>query len=371
LLDPRIDRLADILAGYSCRIKKGEKVLIQCYGMTALPLVKALVSRVYSVGAIPFVSLKDSSVQREIISRCKKDQLSLMTGYEMARMKDMDAYIGIRASDNINELGDVHPEKMSLFMREYSSPISDERVNNTKWVVLRWPNNSMAQLAGTSLESFEDFYFDVCNLDYSKMSKAMDSIIKLMDKTDRVRIKGPGTDLSFSIKDIPTIKAAGEQNIPDGEVFTAPVRDSVQGHLTYNTPAVYQGTTYEDIYFKFEKGKIIEAKSNYTDKINKVLDTDKGARYLGEFAIGVNPYITKAINDPLFDEKIMGSVHITPGRCYEEASNGNSSSIHWDLVLIQTPEHGGGEIYFDDKLIRKDGKFIPEKLQCLNPENLK
>jgi len=229
----------------------------------------------------------------------------------------------------------------------------------------------MAQLAGKPTEAFEDFYFDVCSIDYSKMSKAMDNIIALMDRTDRVQIKGPGTDLSFSINNIPTIKAAGKRNIPDGEVFTAPVKDSIEGDLTFNTPAVYQGTTYENICFKFHKGKIIEASANFTKKLNEVLDTDEGSRYLGEFAIGLNPYILNAMKDPLFDEKIMGSIHLTPGKCYEEASNDNSSSIHWDLVLIQTPEHGGGEIYFDEKLIRKDGRFVIDELKCLNPENLK
>jgi aminopeptidase len=370
-MDPRIKRLADTLVDYSCQVEKDEKVLIQCYGMTALPLVKVLVEKVYEEKAIPFVTLKDDTILREIISGCRKDQLKLMEKHDMVQMKDIDSFIGIRAHDNVNELGDLPSEKMNSYMREYSSLVLDERINNTKWVVLRWPNNSMAQLANTSLEAFQDFYFDVCNLDYSKMSKAMDNIIALMDKTDKVRIKGPSTDLSFSIKNIPTIKASGERNIPDGEVFTAPVKDSIEGELTFNTPAVYQGITYENIHFLFEKGKIIEAKANFTEKINEVLDTDEGARYLGEFAIGLNPYITKAMKDPLFDEKIDGSIHLTPGKCYEEASNGNSSSIHWDLVLIQTPEYGGGEIYFDEVLIRKDGRFMPEELDCLNPENLK
>jgi len=370
-MDPRIDKLAGTLVNFSCRVKKDEKVLIQCYGMSALPLVKSLVSQVYKVNAMPFVTLRDDTVHREILSGCKKDQLQLMTGHELVQMKDMDAFIGIRAHDNVNELGDVPSEKMNLYMREYSSPVADERIKRTKWVVLRWPNYSMAQLANTSLEAFEDFYFDVCTIDYSKMSKAMDSLISLMDKTDRVRIKGPGTDLSFSIKDIPAIKASGECNIPDGEVFTAPVRDSAQGEITFNTPAVYQGVTYENIFFRFDRGRIIEASSNFTKKINEVLDTDEGARYLGEFAVGLNPYITEAMKDPLFDEKIRGSIHLTPGKCYDEASNNNSSAIHWDLVLIQTPEHGGGEIYFDGKLIRKDGRFVPQELQCLNPENLK
>jgi aminopeptidase len=370
-MDPRIIKLSDTLVDFSCQVKRDEKVLIQCYGMTALPLVKALVEKIYSVDAIPFVTLKDDTIQRELISGCRKDQLKLMEKHEMVQMKDMDAFIGIRAHDNVNELGDVPSEKMNSYMRDYSRSISDERVNNTKWVVLRWPNNSMAQLADTSLEAFEDFYFDVCTLDYSNMSKAMDSVMELMDRTDKVRIKGPGTDISFSIKDIPTIKASGERNIPDGEVFTAPVRDSVEGELSFNTPAVHQGITYENIYFRFEKGKIVEAKANFTDKINEVLDTDEGARYLGEFALGLNPYITKAMKDPLFDEKIMGSLHLTPGKCYEEASNGNQSSIHWDLVLIQTPEYGGGELFFDGRLIRKDGRFVTEELDCLNPENLK
>ncbi len=370
-MDPRIEKLSRTLVSYSCNVKKNEKVLIHFYGVTAIPLVRSLIREIYAKGAIPFVGQKDDTLQREIIAGCRTDQLALMVKHDMVQMKDMDAFIGIRAHDNINELGDLTSEKMNSYMRDYSSIVSDERVKNTKWVVLRWPNNSMAQLAGTSLEAFENFYFDVCTLDYSKMSKAMDSIIELMDRTDKVYIKGPGTDLRFSIKDIPTIKAAGESNIPDGEVFTAPVRESLEGELSFNTPAVYQGTTYENIYFRFREGKIVEASANLTEKINQVLDTDEGSRYLGEFAIGLNPYITEAINDPLFDEKIMGSIHLTPGKCYDEASNNNNSAIHWDLVLIQTPQQGGGEIYSPGKLIRKDGRFVIPELECLNPENLK
>lgn len=370
-MDPRISKLAQILVDYSCGVKKDEKILIQCSGMTPLPLVKALVRKVYAAGAIPFVTLKDESVSREVIRGCRKDQLDLMTRHDMEQMKDMDAFIGIRAHDNVNELGDLPVEKINQYMKDYSSIIQDERVDNTRWVVLRWPNNSMAQLAGTSLEAFEDFYFNVCTIDYSKMSKAMDSIVSLLDKTDKVHIKGPGTDLTFSIRDIPAIKASGERNIPDGEVFTAPVRDSVNGRLAFNTPAVFQGITYENIIFEFKEGKIINAEANFTDRINRVLDTDEGARYLGEFAIGLNPFITDAMKDPLFDEKIMGSIHLTPGKCYKETENNNSSSIHWDLVLIQTPGYGGGEIYFDGRLIRKDGRFVPPELDCLNPENLK
>lgn len=222
-----------------------------------------------------------------------------------------------------------------------------------------------------STEAFEDFYFNVCNLDYSKMSRAMNPLVELMNKTDQVKIVGPGTNLTFSIKGIPTIKCDGERNIPDGEVYTAPIKDSVNGYISYNTPTIYQGFTYENIRFKFVNGQIVEATANDTEKINKVLDTDEGARFIGEFALGLNPYINKAIKDTLFDEKITGSFHLTPGNSYDECPNGNQSAIHWDLVCIQTPEYGGGEIYFDGVLVRKDGRFILPELQALNPEHLK
>jgi len=265
----------------------------------------------------------------------------------------------------------VAPENMASYMKDFIDAVNEERINNTKWVLIRYPNNSMAQLANTSTEAFEDFYFNVCNLDYGRMSKAMDKLVELMNKTDKIHITGKDTDLTFSIKDIPAIKCDGEFNIPDGEVFTAPVRDSVNGRLTYNCPAVYQGVTYENISLNFTNGKITGAASSDTERINKVFDTDEGSRYIGEFSIGVNPYITRSIKDALFDEKIMGSFHFTPGKCYKEASNGNDSAIHWDLVCVQTPEYGGGEIFFDGTLVRENGRFVIPELKGLNPENLK
>ena len=237
--------------------------------------------------------------------------------------------------------------------------------------MLRYPNPSMAQLAGSSQEAFEDFYFNVCTLDYKKMSDAMDPLVDLMNRTDRVHIKGPGTDLTFSIKGIPAVKCDGLRNIPDGEVYTAPVRESMNGVISYNTFSEEQGFTFENIKFEVKDGKIIHATANDTDRINALLDTDEGARYFGEFAIGVNPYVLSPMKDTLFDEKICGSFHLTPGKCYEDAFNGNHSAVHWDLVMIQRPEYGGGEIYFDNVLIRKDGIFVTDELKGLNPENLK
>jgi aminopeptidase len=369
--DPRITTLAKNLIQYSVNLQKGEKVLIENFGLQK-ELVTALVNEAYKVGALPFVLLKDHQVDRSLLLGACEEQLEMMASFEAQVMSEMDAYIGLRAGDNISELSDVPSDKMALHGKTVGTKVHREiRVPKTRWVVLRYPSSSMAQLANTSTEAFEDFYFNVCNLDYSKMDKAMDSLVALFDKTDRVHIKGPGTDLTFSVKGVPSIKCAGHMNIPDGEVYTAPIRDSVNGTLSYNTPSPYQGFTFESIKFTFENGKIVKAEANDTDRINRILDTDEGARYIGEFAIGVNPYIQHPMKDILFDEKIDGSFHFTPGQCYEEASNGNQSSIHWDIVNIQRPEYGGGEIYFDEVLIRKDGRFVIPELEALNPENLK
>ena len=371
-MDERIKRLAYNLVHHSCRVKPGERVYVHYTGMDTQDLARCVAKEVYQAGGLPFPHYTDTRMQREILLSCTDEQLKLMAEVDGLEMSKMDCYLGIRGGDNINELADVPPECTKRYSALYTTPVHHEiRVPKTKWVVLRYPSPSMAQSAGTSLEAFEDFYFDVCCLDYGKMGEAMKPLISLMEQTDMVRITGPGTDLSFSIEGIPVVPCAGTMNIPDGEVYTAPVRDSVSGVLSYNTPSVFQGFTYENIRLTFENGKIVRAEANDTEKINQIFDIDEGARYIGEFAIGVNPYVTKPMKDTLFDEKIRGSFHFTPGNCYEEAPNGNSSSIHWDLVCIQTPEYGGGEMYFDGRLIRKDGRFVLPELSCLNPENLK
>lgn len=369
-MDQRIRELAKNLIGYSTNLQKGEKILIEMFD-DGLPLTKALVEEVYRVGGVPFVTVKNNKVIRELLKDAAIDQLRMIAEWEAARMSSMDAYIGIRAAENISELSDISSEKIQLYQKYWNKPVhTDIRVPKTKWCVLRYPNNAMAQSANTSLETFEDFYFNVCNLNYGKMAKAMDPLIELIHKTDKVRIIGPGTDLKFSIKGIPAIKCSGSRNIPDGEVYTAPIKDSVNGYLSYNTPSIQGGFTYENIRFEFINGKIEKATANDNEKINQLLDTDEGARYIGEFALGVNPYITTPMKDTLFDEKIKGSFHFTPGNAYDNAFNGNRSAIHWDLVCIQTPEYGGGEIWFDDRLIRKDGCFVVAELEGLNPEKL-
>jgi aminopeptidase len=369
-MDERLIKLAGNLVNYSCDVKKGDKVLVSYEGDSAKPLALRIVKEVYAAGGLPFTEIRDAQVTREVLLGAAEDQLSFMNDYSLFQMKGMDAYIAIRAGDNTSELSDVPPDRLNLYYKTMR-PTLDYRVNHTKWVVLRYPNASMAQLAETSREAFENFYFNVCNLDYSKMSKAMDSLVSLMESTDEVKIKGPDTDLTFSIKGVPAIKCAGEKNIPDGEVYTAPVKDSMNGRISYNTPSEEQGFTFENIVFDVKDGRIENASANDTERIRELLDTDEGARYFGEFSFGLNPYILRPMKDTLFDEKISGSIHLTPGSAYEDAFNGNKSAVHWDLILIQRADYGGGEIYFDGRLIRKDGVFVIPELECLNPERLK
>lgn len=372
-MDPRNAALADVLVNYSCAVKKGEKLLVEANGFEPLELVEQIIKVATKKGAHVYYDLHHDRLTRAFLLEAGEEQIKAQKKYPLYRMKDMDCYIGVRGGDNIAELSDVPSKKTGWYANHYRKPVHlGVRVPKTRWVVLRYPNNSMAQSAKMPLEGFAKFYYDVCTMDYRKMSKATDPLVKLMNKTDQVHIKGPGTDLSFSIKDIGSVKCDGKMNIPDGECFTAPVRDSVEGTVRFNAGSLQNGIVFGDIGLTFAKGKVVEADAGANTKaLNEILDRDKGARYVGEFALGFNPFITTPMLDILFDEKIAGSFHMALGNAYDETPNGNKSSLHWDLVCIQTPKKGGGEIWFDGKLIRKDGKFVPASLKGLNPDRLK
>lgn len=366
--DARFDKLADILTGYSTELKPNEKVLIEAFDAPD-EMVIALIRAARKRGAIPFVQSQRARISRELALHATAPQMTLLARHELARMKQMDAYIAVRGSYNITEQADVPADKLKLVAKKMR-PVQDQRVEKTKWVVLRWPTPAMAQLASMSTEAFEDFFFEVCTLDYRKLRPGMNTLKKLMERTDKVKITGPGTDLRFSISKIPAVICGGDRNIPDGEVFTAPVRDSVNGVVSFNAPTIYQGTSFDNIRLEFEKGKVVKATSNQTKKLNEILDADAGARYVGEFSLGFNPYILHPMRDILFDEKIAGSFHFTPGQAYETADNGNRSQVHWDMVSIQRREYGGGAVFFDEKLIRKNGEFVVPALKSLNRAQL-
>jgi len=367
MTDPRYDKLADVLVRHSTALQPGEKALIEVSDIPDAMII-ALIRAVRRAKALPFVQLQHTRVSREIAREASKEQVALAAEMELGRMKKMDAYIAIRGSENSTEMSDVAPEKMKMIAATMR-PVMNHRINKTRWVVLRWPSASMAQLAQMSTEAFEDHFFRVCTVDYSKLRKGMVALKKLMDSTDLVHIKGPGTDLRFSIKGIGSVICGGDRNIPDGEVFTAPVKRSVEGAVSFNVPSIYHGTVFEDVRLEFKAGRIMNASGGRnTAKLDAVLDADAGARFIGEFSLGFNPHILYPIRDILFDEKIAGSFHFTPGQAYEVGGNGNRSQIHWDMVCIQRADYGGGEIWFDGKLIRRDGLFTLPELKSLNPD---
>src|SRR5207245_2117142 len=345
--DERFDKLAKLLVEYSIRLKRNETVLIEAFYIPD-EMTVALVRAARNAGGIPFAQVYHARVNRALALEASDRQLNVMASHELTRMKKMNAYIAVRGSHNITELADVPPEKMKLIGKK-TRPVQDQRVKKTKWVVLRWPTASMAQLAGMSTEAFEDFYFDVCTLDYRKLQPGMKALQRLMEKTDRVEIKGPGTDLHLSIKGIPAVICGGDRNFPDGVVFNCPVKGSVEGHVTFNAPSICQGIAFDGIRLEFNRGKIVDATSNETKKLNKILDSDPGARYISEFSLGFNPRVLQPMRDILFDEKIAGSFHFTPGQAYEEADNGTRSQVHWAMVSIQRPDYGGGQVYFAGK----------------------
>ncbi len=367
--DPRFDKLAKLLTGFSVNLQPGERVLIDAFEIPD-EMTVALIRAARKIGGVPLVQVHHGRVSRELALDAQESQLEVSSAIQLAQMKKMHAYIALRGGHNITEMSDVPADKMKLVAKKMK-PVLDWRVKKTRWCVLRWPSPSMAQSAGMSTEAFEDFYFDVCTLDYSKMKPGMQALKAAMESTDLVEIRGPGTDLRFSIKNIAAIPCGGTHNIPDGEVFTAPVKNSVQGHVAFNAPTIYQGAAFDSVRLEFKDGKIVNGTANNTEKLNAVLDSDAGARFIGEFSLAFNPHILQPMRDILFDEKISGSFHFTPGQCYEETENGNHSQVHWDMVNIQRPDYGGGTIHFDGKLIRENGRFIPKPLQALNPERLK
>lgn len=368
-MDPRYSKLAKTLCGHSAKIAQGEHVLLDL-SETPAEMAEALIAEISARGAYPHAEISNPRISRALALAATPERLAVAAECALEKIKKMDAYIAIRGAANIFENSDV-PQANMAKIAAAMKPAVDWRVNKTKWVVLRWPTPAMAQQAQMSSEAFEDFYFRVCTMDYGRMEEGMEAARRLMESADKVHITGPGTDLGFSIKSMPAIPCGDQYNIPDGEIFTAPVRDSVEGTVSYNAPTVYNGISFDSITLTFEKGKIVDASAGAkTAALKKILSSDEGASYIGEFAMGFNPHITSPMRDILFDEKIAGSFHFTPGQAYENADNGNRSRIHWDMVCIQTPEWGGGEISFDGKVVRRDGLFVGEGIEKLNPQYL-
>lgn len=358
----------------SLNVQAGENVYIETKGLSTLPMMSAMIRAATELGAVPFYSFNDDSLLKEFIKNATAEQMQAKGRFDKMIMENCSAYVILRSEDDIFELSDVSEEKMVMFQNYHYSQVHREtRVPKLRWCVLRYPNNVKSALCKMSLESYEEFYFNSCLADYEKMGEAMLPLKELMERTDRVKIVAPDTNIEFSIKNIVSVISNGKRNLPDGEIFTAPVKDSINGYIKFNTNTVFNGFSFSDIYLKFENGRIVDFDCNGNRKsLEKILNIDDGSRYMGEFAFGVNPYIVTATGEGLFDEKISGSIHMAVGNSFKgSCDNGNVSNVHWDLIQIQTQDCGGGEIYFDGVLIRKNGIFVIDELQGLNQENLK
>ena len=364
-MDQRFNQLAAQVIGYSVSLKPGEKVLIDVWD-GADDLGTALMEAAYAAGGMPFVTHQSMRMNRSVIAHATDAYMQDWLRYESYRMREMDAYIVVRKKENLNEWAGIDPERMAVFEKYYSQLHFGIRIPKTKWCVLRYPNAAMAQQAGMSTEEFEDYYFRACCLDYRRMCRRVEPLAKLAARTDRVRIVAPGTDITFSVKgQCAGVPRCGQRNVPCGEMGMPVVVDSANGEITYNVPSEIQGTVFRDIHLVLKNGLIVEATSSDTKRMNEILDTDANARRIGEFAIGFNPFLTRTTVDTIFDEKRAKTLHFTPGN-----SEINTSAIHWDIVQSHAKEDGGGEIWFDGVLIRKDGLFVTEELKPLNPEQL-
>lgn len=365
----REKKLAKQLVNNSCKIKSGEKILIT-YSDTPSTFIEILIEEISKCGGIPLPFRMDRIIKRRMLLNSNATTFEYLTKIISPIMSDVDAVILIGGSFNDFELSDIPSNTLRDFHKLYTEPIHFKLRCSKKWVLLRYPTPSFAQSSGLSSEKFYNFFFDVCTLDYLQLNKKMQPLKELLEKTDKVHIVTPSTDLTFSIKGMPAIICSGECNIPDGEVYSAPIKDSVNGHIAFNIPAVDNGVEFRDINLTIKDGKILDFNCNNNEKFGEILDTDEGSRYFGEFAFGLNPYCQEPLKDILFDEKMCGSIHMAIGSSYEDCFNGNTSAIHLDLIQKQTLKYGGGQIYFDDNLIFENGKFIYPNLVDLNSENL-
>lgn len=365
-MNEQMTKLSKTIVNYSVNVKEGDRVLITYQSSACNDLVALLINDIYENKGIPFIRLMDSELNCLLMEKTSEKRAEMMAHELEYDVNNYDCFINIRYTENEFEYKNISTDVFRLIDSKCNK-FDDIRINDRRWVLFNYPSQLDAYKAKMKTEEFKEYAFKVMNVDYAAMGELIKPLKDLMEKTDKVRMIGPNTDITFSIKGMPAIPCCGDCNIPDGEIYTAPIKDSVNGIITYNTPSPYRGNVYNNVSLEFKDGKIIKATCSESDEeLNKIFDTDPGARYIGEFAIGVNPMVLEPMGDILYDEKIMGSIHFTPGKCYDNADNGNNSAIHWDLVWIGRKDYGGGEIYFDDVLIRKDGEFVLKELQGLN-----
>ncbi|MDD5331438.1 MAG: aminopeptidase [Candidatus Nanoarchaeia archaeon] len=352
-MDPRIEKIAKILVDYSVKVKKGETVQVSG-SESAKPLLLEVYKRVLEKGAYPIldVGLEGSSYLYYKIA--SEEQLKKFPEVAMFKTRKADAYISVAGDSNTRELANISPEKIAI-RRKVTKPISDLIHKKDRWVIFDFPTNALAMEADMSLDEFEDFVYGASIVDYKELERKQEKLKEIIDNGNKVRIIGEDTDIEMSIKGRLGINHPGIFNVPDGEIFTSPVDDSANGHISYSFPVIYSGKEVDGVKLKFENGKVVKASAEKNESLLKaMIKMDPGASRLGELGIGTNYKINKFIKNILFDEKIGGTIHLALGNSFPEANGKNKSALHWDMIKDLRK---GGEILVDDKVIQRNGKF--------------
>jgi aminopeptidase len=349
----------------SVALKTGENILIQLAGLNGIGLVRELAQEARRIGAHPFFEIQDTDVSRILLESGDDAYWANQREVDgLPLMNQMHAFIGIRAGQNIYETSQVAKSANKAYAEQFLHPVHFERrVKHTRWCILRYPSEAFAMNAKMPTARFTEFYYKACLLDYGRLREAMKPLEEILRAGREIRLKGEGTDIRFGIEGQNWISCHGTHNIPDGELFSSPILDSVNGTIAY-APSVYQGKPFERVTLHVKDGVVEDYDASDKAGLRDILDTDEGARRFGEFSFGTNPVIDAPMYDILFDEKIWGSNHLTLGQDYEEAANGNRSAIHWDLVCI------GADVELDGTLIRKGREFVHPALTGLNPSAL-
>lgn len=355
MTDPRWDQLADILINYSTRTRRGEKVFITMMEVETFPLVEMVYSHAVRVGAFPQVEFVSAFLDRELMRHGTIEQVGWVPEIEAYGMEWADVYVGLRGFRNPYEFSGISPDRIAAYKKALGKT-SAMRTDLTRWVLVRVPGESFAQQAQIDLDSMMNFFFKATLRDWAAEARRYKEICEVFQAADQVRITGRDTDISFSTKGRDYAIGDGTINMPDGEIFTAPVDDSAEGQIYFDMPGMYAGQMIKGIRLELSGGVVVKATAEENESLlHRILETDEGARRLGEFGVGTNFGIDRFCYDFLYDEKIGGTIHLALGRAYAENKGVNRSALHWDIVKDLRQQ---GVIYLDGRKVFEDGKFL-------------
>jgi len=368
LADIRIDKLARILVEHSARIGPGDRVAIEAT-IAAEPLVRALFINILKSGGHPHLLIDLVDKDEIFMAYANQEQLDFIPAFQHLAYEQFESRIRINSSVNTRALSSVEPARQSRRQKALSKILQLQMKRGAertfRWVSTLYPTNAFAMDAEMSLREYEDFVFRACHADedtldpvafWDDVEKRQNIIINCIEGRDQVQVRGPNVDLQLSIKGRTFQNASGQHNMPDGEIYTGPVEDSAKGWVRFTYPAISQGRVVEGIELTFEEGRVVKATARKNqDFLLQMLDSDPGARYLGEFAIGTNFQIDKFTGNILFDEKIGGTFHMAVGAGYPETGSRNKSAIHWDMICDLRQD---SEILVDSEVVYRNGEFV-------------